>query len=58
VPDTEAIMRLLEPLYKDFRNNSEKLIASFPDKELKVLQAYFSKAIDIMNEATNKLNNK
>ena len=58
VPDTEKIMSLLEPLYKEFRNNSEKLIASFPEKELKILETYFSKAIEIMDETTNKLNGK
>ncbi|MBS1520666.1 MAG: winged helix-turn-helix transcriptional regulator [Bacteroidetes bacterium] len=55
VPDTEKIMALLEPLYKEFRNNSEKLIASFPEKELKTLEIYFSKAIEIMDETINKL---
>ncbi len=58
VPDKEAIMALLEPLYKEFRNNSEKLIASFPDKELKILEVYFSNAIEIMDKTTNKLNSK
>lgn len=58
VPDTEKIMAILEPLYKEFRNNSEKLIASFPEKELEILEAYFSKAIEIMDETTNKLNSK
>ena len=58
VPDTEKIMALLQPLYKEFRNNSEKLIASFPGKELKILETYFSKAIEIMDETTNKINVK
>ncbi|MDO3625428.1 MarR family winged helix-turn-helix transcriptional regulator [Mucilaginibacter sp. BT774] len=58
VPDTEKIMALLQPLYKEFRNNSEKLIASFPEKELKILETYFSKAIEIMDETTNNINNK
>jgi len=58
VPDTQKIMALLEPLYKEFRNNSEKLIASFHDNELKTLEAYFLKAIEIMNDATSKLNTK
>jgi len=57
-PNTEKIMALLEPLYKEFRSRSEKLIASFSDKELKVLETYFLKAIGIMDETTNKLNNK
>jgi len=55
VPDTKKIMALFEPLYKEFRGQSEKLIASFSNKELKVLEKYFSVAIDIMNETTNKL---
>jgi DNA-binding MarR family transcriptional regulator len=58
VPDTQKIMMLLEPLYKEFRSNSEKLIASFSDNELKILEAYFLKAVEIMNEATIKLNTK
>ena len=58
VPDTERIMALLEPLYKEFRSNSQKLIASFSNEELKTLETYFVKAIGIMDEATNKLNKK
>jgi len=45
-------------LYKEFRNKSEKLIASFSNKEIKIIETYFLKAIEIMNETTNKLNNK
>lgn len=55
VPDTKKIMALLEPLYREFRSQSEKLIAGFNSKELKVLEKYFSGAIDIMNDTTNKL---
>jgi DNA-binding MarR family transcriptional regulator len=57
-PNTENIMALLAPLYKDFRNKSEKLFAAFSGKEIKVLETYFLKAIEIMNETTNKLNSK
>lgn len=58
VPNTKKIMALLEPLYKEFRNKSEKLIASFSNKELKILETYFLKAVEIMDETTNKLNRK
>lgn len=54
-PNTDNINALLVPLYKEFRNKSEKLIASFSSKEVKVLETYFSKAIEIMNETTDKL---
>jgi DNA-binding MarR family transcriptional regulator len=57
-PNTENIMALFEPLYKEFRNKSEKLIASFSSKEIKIIEAYFLKAIEVMNETTAKINNK
>ena len=57
-PNTENIMALLAPLYKDFRSKSEKLLASFSDEESKIIEAYFVQAIEIMNEATAQLNNK
>ena len=58
VPNTKNIMTLLVPLYKEFRNKSEKLIASMPTKEIKILENYFLKAIEIMDETTSKLNKK
>jgi DNA-binding MarR family transcriptional regulator len=54
-PNTEKIMALFVPLYKEFRSESEKLIASFSNKEIKIIETYFLKAIEIMNETTNKL---
>ena len=55
VPNTQKIMALFVPLYKEFRNKSEKLMASFSDKEIKIIETYFLKAIEIMDETTNKL---
>lgn len=57
-PDIKKIMALLEPLYKEFRNESEKLTASFSIDEIKIIETYFLKAIEIMSETTNTLNNK
>lgn len=57
-PNTENIMALLEPLYKEFRSNTEKLITSFSSKDLKVLETYFTRSIELMTEATSKLNKK
>jgi len=42
-------------LHKDYRNESEKLTASFSNKEIKIIETYFLKAIEIMNETTNAL---
>jgi DNA-binding MarR family transcriptional regulator len=57
-PNTKNIMALFVPLYKEFRNKSEKLTASFSSKEIKIIETYFLKAIEIMDETTSKLNNK
>src|SRR6186997_2639145 len=57
-PNTENIMSLFVPLYKEFRNKSEKLMASFSNKEIKIIETYFLKAIEIMNETTTKLSSK
>jgi DNA-binding MarR family transcriptional regulator len=57
-PNTKNMMALFVPLYKEFRNKSEKLTASFSNKEIKIIESYFLKAIEIMNETTNRLNNK
>ena len=57
-PNTNAIMSIFVPLYKDSRSKSEKLIASFSNKEAKVIETYFLKAIEIMNETTCKLHRK
>jgi DNA-binding MarR family transcriptional regulator len=57
-PNTKNIMALFEPLYKEFRSKSEQLITSFSNKEIKIIEAYFLQAIDIMNETTDKVSNK
>jgi DNA-binding MarR family transcriptional regulator len=57
VPNTEIIMSIFAPLYKEFRKKSEKLTASYSDKEIRIIESYFTRAIDIMNETTNKLGN-
>jgi DNA-binding MarR family transcriptional regulator len=54
-PNTKKIMAIFVPLYKEFRSESEKLISSFSNKEIQIIETYFLKAIEIMNETTNKL---
>lgn len=54
-PNTEKIMALLAPLYKEFRSRSEALIASLSKKEIKIIEAYFKAAIGIMDDTTKKL---
>jgi DNA-binding MarR family transcriptional regulator len=58
IPNNKNIMNLFVPLYKEFRSRSEKLTASFSEKEAAIIESYFSKAIEIMNATTDKLKNK
>ena len=58
VPNTQKIMALFAPLYKEYRNRHEKLLGSFSDRDIRIIESYFAKAVDIMNETTNKLNNQ
>ncbi len=58
VPNTQNIMSLLQPLYKDYRGMIEKLITSYSKKDIKVIESFISKSIEIMGETSNKLNNK
>lgn len=55
-PITKNIMDLLEPLYRSFRKESEQLMGSFSEKEIGILERYFSQAIDLMNNTIEKLN--
>jgi DNA-binding MarR family transcriptional regulator len=56
VPDTKNIMALFEPLYKEYRNSTEELIASFSVAEIGIIESYFSKTIEIMDATTHKVN--
>ena len=57
-PNTENIMALFVPLYEEFRNKTEELIASFSNDESKIIETYLTKAIEIMDETTARLNSK
>lgn len=51
----KKIAALLEPMYEEFQAETDKLIASFSNKDLTAIEAYFSKAIALMEETRNKL---
>lgn len=58
VPNTEKIMSLFEPVYRDFQDNTDKLFETFATEELKTLERYFLNALEIMNEKILKVNKK
>jgi DNA-binding MarR family transcriptional regulator len=54
----KTITDLLEPLYSDFRYQSEQLSASLSEQERDIIERYFEKSIEIMKEVTHKLINQ
>ncbi|MDL5511149.1 MarR family winged helix-turn-helix transcriptional regulator [Arenibacter sp. M-2] len=57
VPFKEKIMKLFEPYYKDFQEETEKLIATFSRDERKIIQDFFEKSIKLMKDTHNMFNN-
>ncbi len=55
-PNTKYIMETFEPLYKEFRSKSEKLLSSFSPKEIKIIEAFLIKATELADQTTEKLN--
>lgn len=58
VPDADKIMKLFEPLYRDYRRRSEELTTSFSEPDLKVIEKYLQKGIEIMSEIADRYNDK
>jgi|SRR5882757_3796671 len=56
VPNSKKIMALFEPYYKAFQQETEELIASFSNKEIKIIESYLVKGIALMNETNQKFN--
>ena len=57
VPSKQKIMQLFEPYYKDFWDQSIKIIESYNAKEIAVIESYLSRSIELMKEK-NELFNK
>ena len=55
VPNTQNIMSLMEPLYKEYRGMIEKLIGSFSKKDIKVIETFISGSIEIMNKVRDDI---
>jgi DNA-binding MarR family transcriptional regulator len=51
-PNIKNIMALLEPLFTEFGKKSEELIGSFSAKEVRTIEAYLLRSIEIMSETT------
>lgn len=56
VPNVENSMKLLQPLFKDLHARTTKLVESFSEDEIQIIERYFTEATIIMKETTEKLN--
>jgi DNA-binding MarR family transcriptional regulator len=57
VANTQNALKLLEPLFAELQSKTTKLINSFSEKEIQVIEKYFHAASEIMTEVTDNLNN-
>lgn len=58
IPDTAKITALLEPFYKDFRDNTHQFFESFSAADLQTLEKYFQGSMEIMKKKTESINQK
>jgi len=56
VPNTENIMRLLQPIFDDLQQKTTTLLASFSEEQIQVIERYFTGATRIMQETAANLN--
>lgn len=56
VPDTGKIMALLQPLYQDFQQATEDLLATFTGSERAIIEAFLQKSIALMTQTKAGLN--
>ena len=58
IPNAENSMKLLQPIFSELQRKTTDLIASFSEKEIQVIERYFTEATIIMNETTENLNHR
>lgn len=58
IPNADNSTKLLQPIFSELQQKTADLIASFSEKEIQIIERYFTEATDIMNETTDNLNNK
>lgn len=56
VPDSNKILALLEPFYKEFQKETEKLLASFSDREIEIIKSYLVRSMEVIKKTKSKFN--
>jgi len=55
IPDIEKTRQLLEPIFAELQARTTKLISSFSENEIRIIENYFHSAIEIMTEVTQSI---
>jgi DNA-binding MarR family transcriptional regulator len=55
VPNSKKIIALFEPYYKEFQEETEKMIATFSNNEIEIIESYLTKSLELINKTKNKL---
>lgn len=58
VPVRSTVKKRIEPQFKKLLQRTTALVESFSDKEIAILERYFTAATTIMHETTAELNNQ
>lgn len=58
IPNMDNSMKLLQPIFSGLQQKTTDLLTTFSEKEIQIIERYFTEATVIMNETTNNLNNK
>ncbi len=56
VPDIVKIKALLQPLYQEFQNNMDELMATYTVPESEAILSYLSKMTELMQSHTTNIN--
>lgn len=55
IPNEKKVMELLEPIFADLQQQTEKLILRFSEQEIQAVESYFTAATELMKTITQNL---
>lgn len=58
IPNEENSIKLLKPFFEELQQKTTALLSGFSEEQLHTIRHYFTEAAVIMNETTNRLNQK
>ncbi len=58
VANKNKIVEILAPFYKDFQNETDKLLASYSENEMAVIESFLAQSIELMKHTAKTITNK